>query len=161
MKTLWEEFCKYMGSIGADPAIGIAICVMIILLLIILISDGRKHRKMIRLAKENSQNIDMKLDYLVQKIGEEKEKEKDKGPGVIYIDNRQVKEVTEKAQEIVDKVNEDLGYENLMKDLVQMQKGEIEVTPMGKRSMYTDRETGISKNGTEYTLEQLDKQIRD
>ncbi|MCQ2551600.1 MAG: hypothetical protein MJ146_05385 [Clostridia bacterium] len=177
MKNLWEQICKSIDNclgtlednFGIVPSVSVVLFVILLLLLILIISNAKKHKKLKAQAEASQEELEKKIQIVASSVNKKEEKPLDKNvPGIIYIDNRQVnsedrakaEEIRDRVEEVIVKTAEDSGYENLMKDLASMEKEEP-LVEVEKRPMYLDRTSGISKNGTEYTEEQLRKQIKE
>lgn len=94
------------------------------------------------------------------------------GPDIIYIDNRKMSEPQKAEDEdIISNIDSAISAlvesKELVKEAPKPSDFDMKITDpnnqdkQGVRAIYRDRNSGISKSGVEYTLEQLQKQIKE
>ena len=211
MKNLYENIINGIenwldnihSSYGIAPTTTLVILGILLVLLIFMISNGKKHKKLRKMAEQNQaaaiylkDNMDSVLEGMgaiedtLMDFGDKLEDMEQKSvrqpagqaaasnpnPSIIYIDNRQGatggKVDTEEILGNINRVSP-VGFEKAMEEpepvaFAQEDIGipfeedeEFEVKEVEPRAIYTDRTSGVSKSGKEYTLEQLQKQIKD
>lgn len=206
---------------GIEPAVTIVLAALILIGLMVIICNMRKHRKLkkaintnaadiedanqsiddiydsIDILSKNIESFDDKLQRVEDNISKSQEVDKDQemgrrfGPEIIYIDNRQMAGSKPQGQPDKEEIMDNI--DSIMTNLPEERQSQPRVItrcdedllieknhPMpsptdfneklspekleekGNRpTVYKDRNSGVSKSGVEYTLEQLQKQIKD